>query len=404
MKIASVVGARPQFIKLAPLALGVKEYNHARRQPKIEHVIIHTGQHYDYQMNKVFFEELGIPEPRHNLGVGSGPHGWQTGEMIKKIEEVLGKEQPSWTLVYGDTNSTLAGAVASAKLGRPLAHVEAGLRSYNRAMPEETNRVLTDHCADLLFCPTRTAVRNLRKEGFAHIVHKGDLIERSSFRGSIRSVRFPLIVNVGDIMYDALRIAFRVAAKTSRILETMGLIPKNYFLATLHRAENTDDPEILESLVETFAEIHRRAKPLVFSVHPRTRKALQKHRLYQSLARSVLLIDPPLSYFDMLVMEKNADKILTDSGGIQKEAYFFNVPCITLRSETEWIETKAERRNIVAGTKKKDVLKAVSERSVGQAIKRAFPYGKGISRTLILEVLSNLDPTKFKSGSLRGGT
>jgi UDP-N-acetylglucosamine 2-epimerase len=393
MKIASIVGARPQFVKLAPLAQAVEERNRARGSKKIEHVIIHTGQHYDYQMNKVFFDELGIPEPRYNLNVGSETHGRQTGEMMKQIESVLVQERPSWTFVYGDTNSTLAGAIAAAKLGRPLAHVEAGLRSYRRDMPEEINRVLTDHCADLLFCPTITAVRNLRKEGFANILNNGELISRSSLTRVVPSASFPVVVNVGDIMIDALRLTSATAEKNSRIMEKMGLRPKSYFLATLHRAENTDQPETLKSLMTTFAEIHTAEKPLIFCLHPRTRKALKKNRLFTNVARSVILIDPPPSYFDILILEKYAAKILTDSGGIQKEAYFFNVPCITLRNETEWVETTKHGRNIIAGTNRERILKAVNEKPAGKAMSPELFYGRGIARTLILDVLSRFRPT-----------
>jgi UDP-N-acetylglucosamine 2-epimerase len=395
MKIASIVGARPQFVKLAPLVQGIEEHNRARGAEKIEHVIIHTGQHYDYRMNKVFFDELGIPEPRYNLNVGSATHGRQTGEMLIRIEGVLLREQPAWTLVYGDTNSTLAGAIAAVKLGRPLAHVEAGLRSYRRDMPEEINRVLTDHCADLLFCPTKTAVRNLRKEGFTNVSNSGNLISRLSLRRSTESASFPLVVNVGDIMVDALLLAGTIAEKKSRILEKMGLKPKSYYLATLHRAENTDQPEILQSLMTTFAEIHAKEKPLVFCLHPRTRKALKKCRLFSKVARSMILIDPPPSYFDILILEKSAAKILTDSGGIQKEAFFFSVPCITLRNETEWVETTRLRRNIIAGTNRRCILEAVRKKPAGTATSSEMPYGKGTARTLILDALTTISPTQI---------
>jgi UDP-GlcNAc3NAcA epimerase len=393
MKIASVVGTRPQIVKLAPLVQGVEEHNRASGAEKIEHVIIHTGQHYDYRMNKVFFDELGIPEPRYNLNVGSATQGRQTGEMLKRIEGVLLREQPAWTLVYGDTNSTLAGAIAAVKLGRPLAHIEAGLRSYHRAMPEEINRVLTDHCADLLFCPTRTAVRNLGKEGLTRTLNHGELIGRLSTERPAKTASFPLVVNVGDIMVDALLLAAAAAETKSRILKKMGLTAKGYYLATLHRAENTDQPGILQSLMATFAEIHTREKPLVFCLHPRTRNALRQFHLFSKVTRSMVLIDPPPSYFDMLTLEKGAAKILTDSGGIQKEAFFFNVPCITLRNETEWVETARRGRNIIAGTNRRRILEAVRKKPAGTATSPEMPYGKGTARTLILNVLSRFRPT-----------
>jgi UDP-N-acetylglucosamine 2-epimerase len=394
MKIASVVGARPQFIKLSPLAVGIAEYNRSRRTEKIEHVIIHTGQHYDYEMDRVFFDELGIPEPSYNLGVGSGAHGRQTAEMLMKIEPILLRERPDWTLVYGDTNSTLAGALAAAKLGLPLAHVEAGLRSFNRAMPEEINRVLADRAADLLLCPTSTAVRNLRHEGFDHVLSRGGLLRPSSLRRTARTLPFPLVINVGDIMYDALLFAAAAAEKKSGILEKLALTPHGYILATIHRAENTDRPEILRSITEALAEIQAKVMPLVFALHPRTRAALKKARLYDRLARRVTLIDPPPGYYEILALEKNAAKILTDSGGVQKEAYFLGVPCVTLRNETEWIETTAGRRNIIAGTKRADILNAVRERAPERPKTRAYPYGKGEARRLILEALTRLRPRR----------
>jgi len=392
MKIASVVGARPQFIKLAPLAIGVEEYNAGRPAESIEHVILHTGQHYDHEMDRVFFDELGIPEPGYNLGVGSGTHGRQTAEMLMKIEPILLRERPDWTLVYGDTNSTLAGALAAAKLRLPLAHVEAGLRSFNRAMPEEVNRILADRAADLLLCPTATAVRNLRAEGFDQVLSRGGLFRPSSLRRAAWTLPFPLVINVGDIMYDALLFAAAAAEKKSGILEKLALTPGGYILATIHRAENTDRPEILRSLTEALAEIQAKIMPVVFALHPRTRAALEKARLYDRLAKRVTLIDPPPGYHEILVLEKNAAKILTDSGGVQKEAYFLGVPCVTLRNETEWVETTAGRRNIIAGAERAGILRAVRERAPERPKTRACPYGRGEARKLILEALIGLRP------------
>ena len=310
MKIASIVGARPQFIKIASLVRAIREHNKLNSKPEIEHLIIHTGQHYDYEMNKIFFDELGIQEPDYNLKVGSGPHGWQTGEMIKKSEEVLIKENPNWTLVYGDVNSTLAGAIAATKLHIPIAHIEAGLRSYNKKMPEETNRVLTDHCSDILFCPSEIAVKNLKKEGFKNIINKGKLINEYSTKLLIANPKFPVVINVGDIMYDLFVISLEIAEKKSNILEKLKLKPKEYYLATIHRAENTDDKNKLKNIIEAFTEISRE-KPMILPIHPRTKKTLTTFHISPSIVNSSVnqlhSIDP-VSYFDILILEKNAYK------------------------------------------------------------------------------------------------
>ncbi len=320
MKVASIVGARPNFIKLAPLSKELRK--------EFDEVIIHTGQHYSYEMNKMFFDELGIPKPNYHLGVGSGTHGYQTGEMIKRIEDVLLKERPDVVLVYGDTNTTLAGALAAVKLHIKVGHVEAGLRSYDRKMPEEINRVLTDHCSDYLFCPTEKAVENLRGEGITEGVYM-----------------------VGDVMVDALRESIKVAEKKSKILDELDIKPKEYYLATIHRAENTDSFERMKSIVEAFCEIGN----VVFPCHPRTEKMLKKFGLWDSL-REIKVIKP-VGYLDMLMLEKNAKLILTDSGGVQKEAYILRVPCITLRNNTEWVETVEEEWNVLVGTDKDKIVK-----------------------------------------------
>jgi len=262
-------------------------------------------------MNKVFFDELRIPEPDYHLGVGSGSHGYQTGEILKRTEEVLLKEAPDLVLVFGDTNSTLAGALAASKLHIKIGHIEAGLRSFDRRMPEETNRVLTDHCSDLLFCPTETAVENLKTEGIENGVYL-----------------------TGDVMVDALQENIKIAEQKSKILDRLSLKPEAYYLATIHRPENTDDFEKLKSIVDAFCEI----KKLVFPCHPRTEKLLKQCGLWDMLTKKIKVIKP-VGYLDMLILEKNAKKILTDSGGIQKEAYILKVPCITLRENTEWVET-----------------------------------------------------------------
>jgi UDP-N-acetylglucosamine 2-epimerase len=302
MKVLTVVGARPQFVKAAAVSRVLRQGH--------KEVLVHTGQHYDREMSDLFFEELGIPRPDYELGVGSGGHGWQTGQMLIRLEEVLARERPDWTLVYGDTNSTLAGALAAAKLGMPVAHVEAGLRSYNRSMPEEHNRVLTDHCADLLFCHTEQAAELLRREGIT---------------SGIRVV--------GDVMFDAALTFAERARAHSRILETLGLERKAFALATLHRPYNVDEPERLAQVLRSLEMLDMK---VVFPVHPRTRARLAGRENDRS--GTLRLIDP-VGYLDMLALEQAAALILTDSGGVQKEAYFFATPCVTLRPETEWVET-----------------------------------------------------------------
>ncbi|HJU74385.1 MAG TPA: UDP-N-acetylglucosamine 2-epimerase (non-hydrolyzing) [Gemmatimonadaceae bacterium] len=313
MKVASIVGARPQFIKAAPVSVALKEAGH-------NEVIVHTGQHYDPQMSDVFFSEMGIAPPDHFLAIGSGSHAEQTGRMMVAVERTLVDERPDYALVYGDTNTTLAAALAAVKLGVPLAHVEAGLRSFNRTMPEEHNRVLTDHCADLLFCPTQTAVDNLAREGIARGVHL-----------------------VGDVMYDSVLHFAQRAQQRSRVLDSLGVLPGAYLLATVHRAYNTDDPAVLERLLHALDAI---GEPVIFPLHPRTRARLGAHN---NARRHVRLVDP-VGYLDMLTLEKHARVILTDSGGVQKEAFFFQVPCVTLRPETEWVETVNTGWNVLAGS------------------------------------------------------
>jgi UDP-GlcNAc3NAcA epimerase len=319
MKVLTVVGARPQFIKASPVSNALREGGHTE-------IIVHTGQHYDFRMSQVFFEELGIKDPDVNLGVGSGSHGRQTGEMLIHLEEVIVSLAPDCVLVYGDTNSTLAGALAAVKLHIRVIHVEAGLRSYNKEMPEEHNRVLTDHCADTLFCPTQTAVSNLAREGVTEGVYL-----------------------VGDTMYDAVLRFADIARQKSTILQDLGLTPKTYALATVHRPYNTDVPENLRNILSAFLKSE---EPIIFPVHPRTRQkiaALEAYSHANSGAVNKLRMIEPVGYLDMLVLQQNARLILTDSGGIQKEAFFFSVPCVTLRPETEWVETVETGWNVIVG-------------------------------------------------------
>lgn len=350
VKVVSVVGARPQFIKCAPLSREIRRH--------FDEVLVHTGQHYDSGMSDVFFEELRIPRPDHHLGVGSGTHAEQTGAMLVRIEEVLRRETPDLVLVYGDTNSTLAGALAAAKLHIPVAHVEAGLRSFDRAMPEEVNRVLTDHLSSLLFCPTATAVANLEREGIRDGVHI-----------------------TGDVMVDALEFNRVVAAEQSTVLDRLVLSPGNYLVLTVHRASNTDDPVLLGAILGAVGEADL---PVVFPVHPRTRHAIAAHGL--ELPANVLAVDP-LGYLDMLRLLGSAHRLLTDSGGMQKEAYVLGVPCVTLRDTTEWVETVALGWNVLAGTDRDAILEGI--RRPLPAGPRPAVYGDGRASGAIVRAIES---------------
>ena len=378
MRLFSVVSTRPQFIKAKPV---IEELE----KGKIEHLLVHTGQHYDYNMSKVFFDELHIPEPDYHLGVGSGNHGWQTGEMVKKLEEVLLEEKPDWVLVYGDTNSTLAGALAASKLCIPIAHVEAGLRSYNRRMPEEINRVLTDHVSTVLLCPTETAVENLKKEGFVNIVNDGKLVNTRSQLNQIKFLRESFVINLGDVMYESLLKCIGIANKRSDILKTYNLLPKSYYLLTVHRAENTDNPERLKNIVEALIDISK-DKPVIWPVHPRTRKCISSFNIDIKPTSHFHYIEPA-GYFDMLMLEKNACKILTDSGGVQKEAFILNTPCITLREETEWKETLGGGWNMLVGADKEKIIDAVRNSQPIKNHKLQSVYGDTNVAKKIVDVL-----------------
>jgi UDP-N-acetylglucosamine 2-epimerase len=358
MKIVSVVGARPQFIKLSPLS---RELRRKHRE-----IVVHTGQHYDYGLSRVFFSELSIPRPDYNLGIGSAEQGAQTGRMLKGIEEVLLFEKPDLVVVYGDTNSTLAGALAAAKLSFPVAHVEAGLRSFVKSMPEEINRMLTDHVSSLLFCPTPTSVKNLKREGMTKGVHL-----------------------VGDVMYDSLKENLAVAEKKSRIMKELRLKKRGFYLITVHRAENADDKSNLKKITRIVTNLDEKA---VFPVHPRTRKRLLQFELLdRMLSKDNLLLIDPVSYLDMLVLEKNARCVLTDSGGVQKEVFFLRTPCLTLREETEWVETLEGGWNTLTGLDGEKVEKGLKalDRSTPSSPKRSALACKGAS-SRILRLVSNL--------------
>jgi len=358
MKIVTVIGARPQFIKAAPLSRAIAEHNRNIPEAKIDEILVHTGQHYDDSMSAVFFRELEILEPAYHLNIGSGNHGEQTGRMLAGIEIVLLDERPDWVLVYGDTNSTLAGALAAAKLHIPIAHVEAGLRSFNRRMPEEINRVVADHLSDLLFCPSETAQENLQAEGITQGVEL-----------------------VGDVMADAVLFA-KEKTFQSPILKDLGLDPKGYLLATVHRAENTDDKGPLTNILSAFSQID---EAIVFPVHPRTRKCLET-TCYQPPS-NLKLVDP-VGYFEMIALEQSARIILTDSGGVQKEAYWLEVPCITLRNETEWVETVDSGWNVLTGPDSQKILQAVE--TFRPPTERPPLYGDGKAAKAIVDRLNGM--------------
>lgn len=348
MKIVSIVGARPQFIKAATVSRVL------RANKDVHEILLHTGQHYDENMSDVFFRELSIPLPDYNLEVGSGSHAEQTGLMLKGIEDVLIREKPDCTLVYGDTNSTLAGALASTKLHIPLAHVEAGLRSFNRAMPEEINRIVTDRIADMLFAPTQTAIDNLTHEGLSGITWF-----------------------TGDVMFDSVLYYQERIMRDPEKYKTPG-IPPQYMLATIHRAENTDHPDNMRNILHAFARINHE---IVLPIHPRTRKILQSS---YTIPDNVHVIDP-VGYLQMMKLTMDATKVMTDSGGLQKEAYFLKKQCITLRTETEWIETLHDQWNIITGSDPELIEKAAGS-DLPQASQRAG-FGDGRSAEIIREKL-----------------
>jgi UDP-GlcNAc3NAcA epimerase len=358
-KVITIVGARPQFIKAAAISRAI-----LLRSDDIQEVVIHTGQHYDANMSQVFFDELEIPAPKYNLHIAGGGHGAMTGRMLEGIEKILVDEQPDWVLIYGDTNSTLAGALAAVKMHIPVAHVEAGLRSFNMDMPEEINRILADRVSTLLLCPTDTAVANLANEG----VRQG-------------------VSNVGDVMYDVALYYRERARVSSSILARLGLEEKRFALATCHRAENTDVPERLREILLGLSAIGKEL-PVVLPLHPRTRKLVTGYAL-EDLLEGLIVVEP-LSFLDMVALEQAARVILTDSGGVQKEAYFYGVPCITMRDETEWVETVSSGWNTLVGASSALIAKAYAELDVRDRDTSENPYGHGdASRIVVESILSH---------------
>jgi len=352
MKIISIVGARPEFVQASPVSQALRRHHHE--------ILVHTGQHYDYRMSQAFFTELGIPIPDYNLEVGSDTHAKQTGKILICLDEVFEKEKPDLVIVRGDTNSTLAGALAASKLHIPVAHLEAGERSYNRKMPEEINRITVDAMSDLHFCSSRTAVDHLSKEGISSSVHW-----------------------VGDVMYDAMLQNWPVAQHKSHIIETLAIKPKQFVLVTIHRSATTDDPENLAKVVDI---LNRAGEAVVFPVHPRTRLALA--RLNAHFSDLVHLIEP-VGYYDMMMLEENARLIATDSGGVQREAYFMGIPCLTLRDETEWKETVEAGWNKLVGIQPEAVLREWA--AFAPQCVRPKIFGDGHAAQKIAHVIGTMD-------------
>ncbi|MBM2841093.1 MAG: UDP-N-acetylglucosamine 2-epimerase [Bacteroidetes bacterium] len=360
-KALTVVGARPQFIKLSPVARAF--------EGRFAHVIVHTGQHYDDAMSRVFFEDLVLPRPDYNLGVGSGTHAMQTGSMMTELEPLIlaekpdvvvvyGDTKPDVVVVYGDTNSTLAGALVAAKLNIPVAHIEAGLRSFNREMPEEINRIVTDRVSQFLFCPTETALQNLSREGMG--------------------VSSKL---VGDVMLDALLLHEHLIPHHHSVLTRLNIQPRGYYLATVHRASNTDNAENLRTIIDAIDTLD---SPVILPLHPRTRSFMELHKVHFAERHNIRFIEP-VGYLDMLALQSHAKKVLTDSGGIQKEAYCLGTPCVTLRTETEWTETLEGGWNILAGVDKHAIVDAAGVLPFGKP--QRDRYGKGDASRLIADVL-----------------
>ncbi|MGA2813042.1 MAG: UDP-N-acetylglucosamine 2-epimerase (non-hydrolyzing) [Candidatus Acidiferrum sp.] len=365
LKLLSIVGARPQFVKLAPICRAIETQNTRRDCVQIEHRVVHTGQHYEPEVADIFFVQMSIPAPDYNLAVGSGAPGVQLGKMLERLDPVLSSERPDWVLVYGDTNSTLAGALLAARMKLPLAHVEAGCRSGDLSMPEEQNRILTDHLSQLLFAPSQMALRNLEHEGFSL---GGDVFARR-------------VVFTGDVTYDALLGNLQLAeAGATRVLADLGLRNGQYYLLTLHRAANTDHADTLRSIVEAVQHLDL---PVLFPVHPRTRNVLSSEQI--RLGGNIRPI-APLGYLEMLGLERHACKILTDSGGVQKEAFYLGVPCITLREETEWPETVDLGANRITGTTFGKIREAAASEYPRNWLD-ARPYGSGDAATKILQEL-----------------
>ena len=379
MTILTILGARPQFIKAGTVSRAIKQYNSliTNHQSPITEIIVHTGQHYDANMSDIFFDEMKIPKPDYFLGIGGKSHGAMTGQMMEKIEEVALKENPDWIMVYGDTNSTLAGALVASKLHIKLAHIEAGLRSFNMQMPEEVNRILTDRVSNILFCPTNTAVQNLKNEGFPFTIanHQSQITNQ-------------LITNIGDVMLDGAMFYKNLAQKPNHYTNTP--ITNNFILTTIHRAENTDDENKLKNIFEALNEIAK-DKQIILPLHPRTKKILQE----SNIDTDNLTIIDPVGYLEMVWLIDNCSLVMTDSGGLQKEAYFFEKPCITLRDETEWVELVENGFNTLVGANKDKILEAYNQITNHQSSitnhQSLNLYGDGNASKKIIQELLNYE-------------
>lgn len=359
IKILTIIGARPQFIKAAAVSREIS------KRRNVGEIIVHTGQHFDANMSDIFFDEMDIPKPDYHLNVNNLSHGAMTGKMLEQIEQIIIKESPGFVMVYGDTNSTIAGALAAVKLHVPVAHVEAGLRSFNMRMPEEINRIVTDRISTILFCPTQTAIQNLQNEGF----------EKN---------RFSKFVLSGDVMYDAARYYAASSTEKSNIIDHLNLSGKQFVLATIHRAENTDDPSRLLSIFDALDVISETTE-IVMPIHPRTRKYLSSINRKSS---NIRMIDP-VGYFDMLEFLKHCSLVITDSGGLQKEAFFFAKPCVTVRDETEWTELVDHGFNRLAGSDKDKIIE-YTRMMINTVVRNdTFLYGKGDAGTIIIDEIIN---------------
>lgn len=377
MKIVTVIGARPQIIKAAALSRAIKEHF----EKEVKEVIVHTGQHYDDNMSQVFFDELGIPAPNYNLGVGSASHGVQTAKMIEGIEEILLKEKPDYIVLYGDTNSTLAGAVAASKIHVPIVHIEAGLRSFNKSMPEEINRICCDHCSTLLFSPTATGYKNLVNEGFNPDNKRRFTIDN------------PGIYHCGDVMYDNSKHFANIADKKSQILDKEGLRGVDYVICTIHRDNNTDQPERLNAIFKALLKISE-SKTVVLPLHPRTSKLLNvnlEKSLFEKITNNPnIKILPPASFLDMIVLERHAQMVVTDSGGVQKEAFFFQKPCLILRTETEWKEIVECGAAVITDADEERIIKSFNNYMENPPHKFPEIFGDGKAAEFICkEMLEN---------------
>jgi UDP-GlcNAc3NAcA epimerase len=363
MKILTIIGARPQFIKAAMISKEIIEYNHSRSiDSQITEEIIHTGQHYDENMSDIFFSQMKIPEPVNVLNSGGLSHGEMTGTLLIEIEKEIIKRKPDFVLIYGDTNSTLAGALAASKLHVPIVHVEAGLRSFNKVMPEEINRIVTDHLSTLLFCPTESSIKNLKNEGIVQGV-----------------------TMTGDIMYDAAQYFGRESCEISHILKNLDIKPNCYILSTVHRAENTDNLHNIKSILVALSKIACENTHVILPLHPRTKSIINKFNLNMIIeSNKYFRVIEPISFIDMVALERNSSLIITDSGGVQKEAYFHKVPCITLRNETEWIETVENGWNQIVGANEKLIIQAIGNAKKGLTID---DYGNGESAGLMLKTI-----------------